>query len=195
MTSLLLAHDRDPWERQPGEGERAYSHFAVYRDLGRPRTLAQAASMLARNPSYLRTLAADKHWADRAAAWDREQDRLFAERTSLLRRDMAERHARIATAFLAKVARRLTDLDPTELTAADLARWTDMATKLERSAYGEPTATVAVTGPSGGPVEVLDYSALTPDEREARMVALRDELARRIAATAAARGATDDPQE
>lgn len=179
---LALDPAREPWERQPGETERSYAHFALYRDLGRIRTLAQAAETLALNPSYLRGVAAAAQWADRAAAWDREQDRLFGERAAVQRRDMATRHAKLATAFLAKVAARLRDLEPADLTPADLAKWTDMATKLERAAYGEPTATVAVTGPAGGPLEVYDYSSLTAEQREARLTALRDELTRRIAA-------------
>lgn len=180
---LRLAADRDGWERQPNEGEKAYSHFAMYRDLGRTRTLAQAAETLSLNPGYLRGVAAANHWTDRAAAWDREQDRLYAEQMAAKRRDMASRHAKVATAFLAQVAQRLRTLDPSDLTPGDLARWVDVATKVERAAYGEPTM-VAVTGPDGGPVATMDYGALTPAEREARLVALRDELTRRIAAVA-----------
>jgi hypothetical protein len=180
-----LHPEHEPWGRQPGESALAYGQFAMYRDMGRTRTLAQAAELLTRSHPYLRAVAAAGHWADRAAAWDREQDRVYAEQLVQRRRDMAERHARIATGFLAKVVTRLTTLDPSELSAADLVRMTDLAAKLERAAYGEPTSTVAVVGPTGQPLEVADLTGMSAQQREARMVELRDELSRRLAAMGA----------
>jgi len=44
-----------------------------------------------------------------------------------------DRYATIGSAFLAKVARRLQSIDPDDLSAADLARWTDIALKLEQA--------------------------------------------------------------
>jgi hypothetical protein len=41
-----------------------------------------------------------------------------------------QRFATIGSAFLGKVAQRLQTLKPEELSAADVARWTDVATKL-----------------------------------------------------------------
>jgi hypothetical protein len=185
---VRLDAERDPWERQPGESALAYGQYCMYRDMGRTRTLAQAAELLTRSHPYLRAVAAAGHWADRAAAWDREQDRIYTEQLTQRRRDMAERHAKIATGFLGKVVTRLTSLDPGELTAADLVRMTDLAAKLERAAFGEPTSTVAVVGPTGQPLEVADLAGMSAQQREARLVELRDELSRRLAAM----GADDD---
>jgi len=179
---VRLHPDRDPWERQPGETERAYAQFAMYRDLGRTRTLAQAAELLTRNANYLRTLAAAGLWAERAAAWDREADRLYAETMAAKRRDMADRHAKLATAFLAKVAQRLRTLVPDDLTPFDLVRMADLAAKLERAAYGEPAATVAVVGPSGHALEPADFTGMSAAQREARLSELRDEITRRLGA-------------
>jgi hypothetical protein len=44
--------------------------------------------------------------------------------------DQDDRYATIGSAFLGKVAQRLTTLKPEELSAADVARWTDVAIKL-----------------------------------------------------------------
>ena len=52
---------------------------------------------------------------------------------------MAERHAKLAMAFQQRVAQRLQEIDPAELSPADMARWLDIATKLERLSRGEPT--------------------------------------------------------
>lgn len=181
---LRLAVDREPWERHPGEGEKTYAHFAVYRDLGRARTLAQTAQTLAVSASYLRGLAAAHHWTDRAGAWDRETDRLYAQRMALLRRDVAEQDARMANAFLAKALERLRRIDPDELGPADLVRWCAFASTLRREAYGAPPSSPdGVPGSVSAPVDTPDYATLTPAQRVARMVALRDELQRRIEAT------------
>jgi hypothetical protein len=44
-----------------------------------------------------------------------------------------ERLATVGSAFLGKVAQRLQTLKPDELSAADVARWTDVALKLQQA--------------------------------------------------------------
>jgi len=179
---LRLHPDRDPWERQPGETERSYAHFCFYRDAGRSRTLAQSAELLALNASYIRDVASAALWAERASAWDREADRLYAEQMAARRRDMAERHAKLATAFLAKVVERMRNLSPLDLSPQDLVRFTALAAELERAAYGEAPRTVVTTISSGEHVAQPDFSGLTAEQREARLSELRDEITRRLAA-------------
>ena len=167
----------DLWERQPGETSKQYDQFCVYRDLGRSRTMAKVAEMLAKAPGWIRTVAARLDWVRRAHAWDREQDRMFSMSLIDRRRDMSERHARLATAFQNKIVQRLQTLDVAKMSAADLARWLEVATKLERQALGAPTEHVQHTGPDGGPVEVAH---LTDDQRRARLAELSAEVQRRL---------------
>lgn len=47
----------------------------------------------------------------------------------------ASNYAAIGSAFLGKVAQRLQNLKPEELSAADVARWTDVALKLEQAGH------------------------------------------------------------
>ena len=47
-----------------------------------------------------------------------------------------QRIATVGSAFLGKVAQRLQTLQPEELSAADVARWTDVALKLQQA--GQP---------------------------------------------------------
>jgi len=49
-----------------------------------------------------------------------------------------DRLVTIGSAFLGKVAQRLTTLNPDELSAADLARWTDVAAKLVQAGNHRP---------------------------------------------------------
>jgi hypothetical protein len=167
----------DLWERQPGETAKAYDQFCTYRDLGRGRTLAKVAEILARNTSWIRTVAAQRDWVRRASAWDREQDQVFSMSLVDRRRVMAERHASLASAFLNKVVQRLTTLEVNKLTPADTVRWLEVATKLERQALGAPTEHVQHTGPGGGPLEVAH---LNDEQRRARLAELSAEVQRRL---------------
>lgn len=64
------------FERQRGEGEKAWSAFVEYLELGRDRSLAKLAHELGRKPSYKRHLerwSSAHNWVARAAAWDEHQ--------------------------------------------------------------------------------------------------------------------------
>lgn len=53
--------------------------------------------------------------------------------------EMRERYATVGSAFLGKVAQRLAKVDPDELSPADLARWTDVAMKLQQAGQRHST--------------------------------------------------------
>ncbi|MEU5931138.1 hypothetical protein [Micromonospora sp. NPDC047187] len=112
-----------PWDRQRREPEKAYGYFLLYRDLGRTRTVAKAATEVNKSRDYLHKLASTLRWVQRARTWDREEDRLYTEGLAEHRRDMARRHARIASALQAKLVTRLQNLDPSKLGPGDIARW------------------------------------------------------------------------
>jgi hypothetical protein len=121
-------------------------------------------------------------------AFDAEQDQLYAERLAERRREMADRHARIAAALQGKLVARLQSLDASKLSAADVARWLEVATRVERLALGLPESTTAHTGPDGGPIAV-EVDGM-PEERRAAFF-------RALLAEAQARAGTvlagDDP--
>ena len=122
------------WDRQEDEPEKAYGYFVLYRDLGRTRTVAKVATEVNKSRDYLHKLATRWKWVQRAQAWDREEDRLYVEGLAEQRRDMAKRHARIAGALQAKLVARLQSLDASKLSPADIARWLEVATRVERLA-------------------------------------------------------------
>lgn len=89
----------EPWEQQSGESTQAFEAFAAYRDLGAARSVAKVARELVKSTTLLFRWSKQYAWVMRAAAYDREQDRVFlAERQA--RRDIARRHAKVAQAFL-----------------------------------------------------------------------------------------------
>jgi phage terminase large subunit-like protein len=88
----------------------------------------------------------------RAAAFDREQDRVFLAEQHQARRDIARRHARLAQAFLGKTVARLQTLDPRELSPGELLRF-QVASEIERRAVGEtPAGLSTLTENAGGDV-------------------------------------------
>jgi hypothetical protein len=67
-----------PWERQPGEGSKAFAAFQMYRDMPvMERSLRHLAVELGRQPSLLGDWSSKWRWQYRVDAWDREQDRLM----------------------------------------------------------------------------------------------------------------------
>ncbi len=114
------------WERQPGESEKAYAAFVVYRDLGPGRTFEEAARLVypsrdrvtagqaegergatvgqrsgntKRAPSgRVRAWASSWDWQWRAAAWDLHNEN-FAEEA--LKRHLAEEGQKRAERLLA----------------------------------------------------------------------------------------------
>jgi len=130
------------WERQPHESSKAYAAFCIYRDLGAERSLDKALAAANKKPTNRRHWARwmDKYnWLERARAYDDYLERKKREEKEKAILEMAERHARLAMAFQQRVAERLREINPSELSPSDMVKWLDVATKLERLSRGEPT--------------------------------------------------------
>src|SRR5688572_3207640 len=119
----------DPWERQPAESDRMYARFRTYLELGRTRTLTNAAEILTStgdetklHGAYIRELSARFRWVERCGAYDREQDRLERERLVEQRRDMIKRHRAIANDLSAKAKSALGKLAVEKITPLDIVR-------------------------------------------------------------------------
>lgn len=179
-----LGPDRDPWDQQARESSKQYERFLQFRDLGRMRSLTTANKMLTEIGDELTygTIRVQAHtylWTARAQAWDRHQDELDRERINQARRDMIDRHQKIAGALVKKALGALRLLGDADLDPADVVRFLKLATDLEVRAIGDPNQTIAVTGPAGGPVMVEDITNLTDEERRVRLKEIAIEIARR----------------
>lgn len=166
----------DPWERQDRESPQAFEAFAVYRDLGPARSVTKVAQELGKSRTLLGRWSRQYTWVMRAAAYDREQDRLFLAEQRQARRDIARRHAKLAQAFLGKAVARLQALDPRELSPGELLRYFQVAAEIERRAVGEePVGAIVHDG-----VEGPDLGSLSDEDRRSRMELLRRELEQRL---------------
>ncbi|MEV0735478.1 hypothetical protein AB0I51_05810 [Streptomyces sp. NPDC050549] len=172
-----MAESAEAWERQPGESTAAWEAFACYRDLGLSRSIGKVAERLSKSRTLIERWSTAHRWVLRAEAWDREQDRLWRAEQRQAAREVARRHARLASAAQSKIVVQLQQLDPSRLSPSDVIRWLEVTIRIERQAYGMDLAEAAArtTG-----TETADVSGLTDEERRARMEQLRRELEARI---------------
>jgi hypothetical protein len=136
----------DIWDRKQGESNKAYRAFCIYRDMGIDRSLKRVGEELKISGALAGRWSSRYGWVARAQAWD---DRLDAEAQKAkikaqakAREEMTERHAKLAKVLQSKVVERLQNLNPRELSPGDVAKWVDVAVKVERLSYGEPTENV-----------------------------------------------------
>ncbi|MER6076965.1 hypothetical protein [Streptomyces sp. NPDC001833] len=172
-----MADSGQAWERQPSESAAAWEAFACYRDLGLSRSIGKVAERLAKSRTLIERWSTTHRWVPRTEAWDREQDRLWRAERQQAARDVARRHARLASAAQSKIVSQLQQLDPARLSPSDVIRWLEVTIRIERQAYGMDLVDAASASKSQ---ETADVSALTDEERRARMEQLRRELEARI---------------
>ena len=85
-----------PWERQNGEGEKAFAAFVIYRDMGRERTVTAVAKQLSKSRQLVERWKERWNWQERVRAYDNELEKEAKAAAVKATREMAERHIRIA---------------------------------------------------------------------------------------------------
>jgi hypothetical protein len=86
---------RKPWERIPGEGERAYTAFTHYRDLGSERNLRRVGQDLGKSRQAIEELSHRWNWVERVLAYDDHLDQQALATVEKEYRRMALRQARL----------------------------------------------------------------------------------------------------
>ena len=132
------------WDRQPEETHQSFQGFSTYRDLPpTTRSIPAAAAIHYEVPvatevqiRQLKEWSSRFMWVNRAAAWDEFVDKKAQAENLEDLLEVRRRHATIARGFLDKAMIRLEDIDPDILAPSDLARWLDVATRIEREAVG-----------------------------------------------------------
>ncbi|WP_405961244.1 hypothetical protein OG235_36900 [Streptomyces sp. NBC_00024] len=183
---ITLDPTLDQWERQPGETPRRHARFLVFRDLGLTRTLAKASDALALSYSHVRALAAQYRWQDRAASWDAHQQRQYTAEMEEERRKAARDDAKILRIMTGMVGQALPHVQQqaAEMSITEFSRFVETTMKLRRNLFGDPTETIAVTGPGGDPltVQVAEFQQMPPEQRRVRLAELAASVSRRVKA-------------
>jgi hypothetical protein len=165
----------EPWDRQPGEPNRWFARFERYRLAGPCRTLQGAiGSEKARKgkkkqtaiPGAWSRAAAQWRWKQRAEAWDEHERQKAREAHAQAIEEMNQRHIQEAQALQSKAIQRLKSLELADVSASDVVRYLVEATKLERTARGEPESIEErrLTGKGGGAVKFSMEDAVSADK-------------------------------
>lgn len=175
---------RQPWERQPAEGDGAWAAFAVYRDLPPiERSLARAGEKIGKGKRQLEDWCSRHGWVARARAWDVEVDRQARLAAVAEIRKMRERHVRGSMTLQAlgfteagklltksqartKAAQMAGTVDEPMLEVDEVARVAELGMKVERLNRGEPgeieEQRIVPDAEPSAPLH--DYSRLSRDE-------------------------------
>lgn len=121
-----------PWERQKGESEKAFEAFAIYRDMGEKRTLTAVAEKLQKSGSLIRRWKDRWDWVERVRAYDNGLEKEARAKAIKDRKDMTDRHIKIAMQLQKKALEALTSLEVEAMSPKDIKEFIKMATDLER---------------------------------------------------------------
>jgi hypothetical protein len=169
------------WDQQPGETDRAFGAFTVYRAMPRyNRTIIAVSKDLGRTYSMVHIWSRKWRWLPRARAYEAWEDdrRRHAEAQAVVA--LNDKHGRIGAQMFRKVAQRIigdddnkiAGLDPNQLSPYEVAKLAEVAVKLERMALGlSDTVTAKVVGAGGGPIEVEHSGLPDPSEQTPKHIA------------------------
>ena len=166
------------WDQKPNEPNGDHKKFAFYRDLGPTRSQKQVAENFGVKLNTIYKLSSHHQWAYRAAAYDREQDRVDQEWVQNERRKAMTRHVRQAQSLQSKWIQGLQRIDPADLDVKDIIKYAEIATKLERQALGLEDSRIGVNV-SGNITQSVE--ALSPEETRLRLEELKREMEARLA--------------
>ena len=121
-----------PWERQKGESDKAYEAFVTYRDMGTNRSIRAVAQKLAKSRTQIGKWSSGWEWTERVRAYDNELEKEARAKAVKDRKDMTDRHIKIAMQLQKKALEALTSLEVEAMTPKDIKEFIKMATDLER---------------------------------------------------------------
>lgn len=129
--------DTKPWERQEGEGVKAFEAFSIYLDLGEERSIRAVAQKLAKSRQLISRWSATYNWVERVAAWDDDLRRKAHDQAVKKARKMADRHISIALKLQEKALEALAETKAKDIDPKNLLAFLREATKMEREARAD----------------------------------------------------------
>ena len=121
-----------PWERQPGETEKAYEAFLIYKNQGPGRSQIEVARKLQKSTRLITSWVKRWDWKNRVTLFDRDVERKAKAEEEKARKDMIKRHIKYSLAVQSKAIQGLEKLKPEKMGAISVQALLDFGTKLER---------------------------------------------------------------
>lgn len=157
-----------PYERLPSDTDKSFAAFQLFRDLPpEVRSIDEIAKMTGKSKSLIQQWSAKHRWQSRARAWDATLDRRKREADLKALEKMRERQLNLALSMqnvggieIRKLLKQADKESASVITVADLLKFIEQGTKLERLTRGEPGEIVQAKADSSD----LDYTRLTNEE-------------------------------
>ena len=139
-----------PWERQKGEGEKAFEAFAIYRDMGPERSITAVAKQLSKSRQLIERWKGRWEWPERVRAYDNDLEKAARKKAVADRKAMTMRHIGIAMQLQKKALEALEKLSVKDMTPKDIKEYIKISTDLERlnRTLEEESATAKDDGPT-----------------------------------------------
>lgn len=178
VAALVIDEARTPWQRQPGEGSRAFEAFALYRDLtAGERSGRLVAQELGKSATIVFRWSVRWSWRERVEAWDDHCDRETQRTVVSARLEAARRQAHAARAIQDFAWQRLKASRLVGVSGPHLVRVWELAARVEREALrlvesppAEPPEAVEAVEVTANPAQsLLDFVHAHP-EAHARVV-------------------------
>lgn len=140
------------YERQPGETDKDYGLWVIYRDMypTEKPSLAKAAERHGVSYSTFKKASAKWSFAARMQAWIQHTDELLLNerRNDII--SMNEQHMSMAMRLNAKISQAIDGLDPQYLAPKDINGLMKTAAELERKAKMDQMEIIAAGNPNSG---------------------------------------------
>jgi hypothetical protein len=145
LQNVEPARRRELWERLPGEPERAFQAFAIFRDAAERRVVSEVGAKLTPPCSRQNVWrwSFRWRWEERAASFDVDRDRRHRDEMARARTEMDKRHLKIGMAMQSIGAHALAELQqrvemklPLNLSADEARGFLEAGAKMERSVHG-----------------------------------------------------------
>ncbi len=146
----MLNLDLKVWDKQPGERDKRWEAFQIYRDMSPgERTLAKVAEVLGKSETLMERWSAEDGWRSRVDEFDQHLDResvqkkqVEAERAKV---EMTERQTKVVVFVQNKAVERFLAITDDEWNKIPTHQLTDIfldAAKFERLSRGLPSDSI-----------------------------------------------------
>lgn len=144
--------DKNSWDREKNETQKAFNAFGRYRDMGYTRSLPNVAKMYAdetgRNQNtilaQLKRWSVKYNWVKRCEDFDIEQDRIYQLENKEKLKQMRERHLTFEVVKQTKGFEKIRNLRSEELEPREALALLDSGIRGERTLHGEPESTLGI---------------------------------------------------
>jgi hypothetical protein len=137
-TSVVLPADmREPWERQPGEGNKPFQAFQIYLKMGVQRSYAKVARRLGKSATIVARWAGKWKWSQRCTQFLDDQTRRDHQTEEDERRRRVRRHTQIALSLQQAGLDKLPTLKQTLRQPRDIISAIKSGVDMERRVMGD----------------------------------------------------------